>query len=59
MSNQQRHDGQAMVTVYGEGRKAEVPLGGSRQALDARVVRWACEERGLDPAQLLGLKSRI
>ena len=48
-----------MVTVHREGRKAEVPLGGSRQSLDARVVRRACEELGLDPAQLLGLKSRI
>ena len=26
-----------MVTVHREGRKAEVPVGGSRQALDARV----------------------
>jgi hypothetical protein len=31
---------------------------GSRQALDVRVVRRACEELGLDPAQLPGPKSR-
>ena len=48
-----------MVTVHHEGRKAEVPLGGSRQALDARVVRHACEELGLDQAQLPGPKSRV
>ena len=37
-----------MVTVHREDRKAEVPLGGSRQTLDMRVVRRACEELGLD-----------
>ena len=47
-----------MVTVHREGRKAEVPLGGSRQSLEMRVVRRACEELGLDPAQLPGPKSR-
>ncbi len=48
-----------MVTVHREGRKAEVPLGSSRQSLDVRVVRRACEELGLDPAQLPGPKSRV
>jgi hypothetical protein len=57
--HQQRQEGQVMVTVHHEGRKAEVPLGGSRQALDARVVRQACEELGLDQAQLPGPKSRV
>jgi len=57
--HQQRHEGQATVTVHREGRKAQVPLGGSRQAFDARVVRQACEELGLDPAQLPGPKSRV
>jgi predicted PhzF superfamily epimerase YddE/YHI9 len=52
--HQQRHAGQVMVTVHREGRKAEVPLGGSRQAIDPRSVRRACEELGLDPAQLPG-----
>ncbi len=54
-----RHKGPVMVTVHREDRKAEVPLGGSRQILDARVVRRACEELGLDPAQLPGPKSRV
>ena len=53
-----RHEGQAMVTVHREGRKAEVPLGGSRQTLDRRAVLRACEELGLDPAQLPGPQSR-
>ena len=48
-----------MVTVHREGRKAEVPLGSSHQALDARVVRRACEDLGLDPTQLPGPKSRV
>jgi hypothetical protein len=48
-----------MVTVHREGRKAEVPLGGSRQAIDPRSVRRACEELGLDPAQLPGPTSRV
>jgi len=55
----QRHKGPVMVTVHREGRKAEVPLGLSRQILDARLVRRACEELGLDPAQLPGPKSRV
>jgi len=32
---------------------------GSRQIFDPRVVRRACEELGLDPAQLPGAKSRV
>ena len=54
-----RHEGQVMVTVHREGRKTEVPLGGSHQILDARLVRRACEELGLDPAQLPGPKGRV
>jgi hypothetical protein len=57
--HQQRHEGQVMVTVHREGRKAEVPLGGSRQAIDPRVVRRACEEPGLYEAQLPGPTSRV
>jgi hypothetical protein len=53
-----RHEGQVMVTVHREGRRAEVPLGGSRQTLDSRVVLRACEELGLDPAGLPGPQSR-
>lgn len=56
----QRHgQGHVVVTVHREGRKAEVPLGGSRQTLDPRVVRRACEELGLDWSQLPGSKSRV
>src|SRR5450830_641228 len=57
--HQQRGKGQMMVTVYSEGRKAEVPLRGSRQILDQRVVHRACEELGLDPSQLPGPQSRV
>jgi hypothetical protein len=55
----QRGQGHVVVTVHREGRKAEVPLGGSRQILDVRVVRRACEELGLDWSQLPGPKSRV
>jgi len=54
-----RHEGPAMMTVHREGRQAAVPLGGSKRILDARVVRQACQELGLDPAQLPGAKSRV
>jgi hypothetical protein len=53
------HEGPVMVTVHREGRKARVPLGGSHQALDPRVVLQACEELALDPSQLPGPKSRV
>jgi hypothetical protein len=54
-----RRSGQVTVTVHREGRKTEVPLGGSHQIIDPRVMRRACEELGLDPAQLPGPKSRV
>ncbi len=54
-----RHEGPTMVTVRRDGRSTEVPLGGSRQILDARVVRRACEELGLEWSQLPGPKSRV
>jgi hypothetical protein len=57
--HQIRRKGHAMVTVHREGRKAEIPLGGSREDLDERVVRRACEELGLDWSQLPGPKSRV
>jgi hypothetical protein len=53
-----RGEGSVTVMVHREGRKAEVPLGGSRQILDARVVRRVCEELGLDWSELPGPKSR-
>lgn len=54
-----RHKGQVTVTVHREERKTEVPLGGSHQIIDPRMVRRACEELGLDPAWLPGSKSRV
>ncbi len=56
--HQQRHEGQVVVTVHRDGRKAEVPLGGSRQTLDPRVVRQTCDELGLDWSKLPGPQSR-
>src|SRR5512144_675169 len=47
-------EGRVIVTAHREGRKAEVPLSSSREILDPRVVRRACEELGLDPSQLPG-----
>ena len=55
----QRHEGHVMVMVHREERKTEVPLGGSHQIIDPRVVRQACEELGLDPARLPGPKGRV
>src|SRR5579871_4193016 len=57
--HEQRHAGPVMVTVHREGRRSEVPLGGSRQILDPRIVRRACEELGLDWTELPGLTSRV
>jgi len=48
-----------MVIAHLDGRKAEVPLEGSRQTLDPRVVRRVCEELGLDWSELPGPKSRV
>jgi hypothetical protein len=56
---EKRGGGQVIVTVHHEGRKAEVPLGGSRQTIDDRVVRRTCEELGLDWSDLPGPKSRV
>ena len=56
---EKRGDGQVMVTVHREGRKAEVPLGGSRQSLDQRIIRRACEELGLNWSELPGPQSRV
>jgi hypothetical protein len=57
--HEKRGDGPVMVIVHREGRKAEVPLGGSRQILDPRVVRRVCEELGLDWSELPGPKSLV
>jgi hypothetical protein len=59
LHGEQRHKGRVMVTVHRQGRKADVPLGGSRQIIDPRVIRRACEELGLDWSQLPGPKNRV
>src|SRR5260370_28038329 len=56
---EKRGTGHAHVTVHREGRKAVVPLGGPHQILDARTVRRACEELGLEWSELPGPKSRL
>lgn len=55
----QRHEGPALVTVHREGRTTEVPLGGSHQIIDPRIVRRACEELGLDWSHGWAEKSRL
>ena len=55
----QRGEGHVLVTVHRESRKTEITLGGSRQILDPRDVRRACEELGLDASQLPGPKGRV
>jgi hypothetical protein len=54
-----RHGGHVMVTVHRDDRKTEIPLGGSRETLDPRIVKRACEDLGLDWSQLPGPKSRV
>ncbi len=54
-----RREGPVMVTVRREGRVSEIPLGGSRKALDPRVVRRVCEELGVDWSRLPGPISRV
>lgn len=56
---EKRGDGPVVVMVHHAGRKAEAPLGGSRQVIDDRVVRRVCEELGLDASELPGPKSRV
>ncbi len=57
--HEQRREGPVMVTVHREGRRTQVPLGGSRKSIDPRVVRQACDELGLDCNELPGPKSRV
>ncbi len=56
---EKRGSGQVAVTVHREGRKTEVRMGGSHQILDARIVRRACEDLGLDWSDLPGPKDRV
>lgn len=51
-------DGIASVTAHREGRKAVIPLVGSRKRLDPRQVKEIVESLGLDPSELPGEKSR-
>ena len=51
-------EGLASVTVHREGRKAVLPLVGSRQRLDPSEARKIVESLGLDPAELPGEKGR-
>jgi len=57
--HEQRGEGPVMVTVHRENRKTQIPLGGSHHALDARDVKRACDELGLDWNELPGPKSRV
>jgi hypothetical protein len=51
--HERRGEGAVLMTVHREGRKSQVALGGSRQDLDPRDVRRACEELGLDWNELI------
>jgi len=53
-----RPRGIASVTAHREGRKAEIPLVGSRKRLDPREVKEIVESLGLDPSDLPREKSR-
>jgi mRNA interferase HicA len=50
--------GIASVTAHRQGRKAVIPLVGSRKRLDPRQVKEIVESLGLDPSDLPGEKSR-
>jgi hypothetical protein len=52
--HEQRGHGQAHVTVHREGRSAQLPLGGSRKALDFATEQAVCEALGLDWSELPG-----
>jgi mRNA interferase HicA len=50
--------GIASVTAHREGRKAVIPLVGSRKRLDPRQVKEIVESLGLDRSELPGEKGR-
>ena len=50
--------GIASVTAHREGRKAVIPLVGSRKRLDPQQVKEIVESLGLDPSELPGEKGR-
>jgi hypothetical protein len=51
--------GIASVTAHHEGRKAVIPLVGSRKRLDPQEVKEIVESLGLDPSELPGEKGRV
>lgn len=51
--------GIASVTAHREGRKAVIPLVGSRKRLDPRQVKEIVESLGLDPSELPGEEGRV
>jgi len=55
----EKHEGHGEITAHRNGRSTRIPLVGPRQALDPRVVQQACEQLGLDQAQLPGPSSRV
>ena len=54
--HEKRGEGQVIIE---EVERQGFPLGGSHQILDARVVRRACEELGLDFSKLPGPAGRV
>ena len=53
------HEGHVKVTAHREGRTSEIPLPGTHQDIDPRIVQRVCVELGLDASQLPGPKSRV
>jgi mRNA interferase HicA len=57
--HEERGEGLGTVTIHRQGRTAELPLVGSRHALDPNSVRQVCDALGLDWSDLPGPKSRV
>ena len=55
---EERGDGHTAVTIYREGRTAELALVGSRHDLDPRTVHKVCAALGLEWSELPGPKGR-
>lgn len=54
-----RPHGHGATTIHREGRTATLPMVGTMEQLDPRLVRQICEELGLDFSELPGPKSRV
>jgi hypothetical protein len=52
--HEERGHGSAVVTVHREGRTAQLPLGGSRKALDFATEQAICQALDLDWSELPG-----